>query len=75
MTNFEIDRLLGGTPCICGAVDTWHQECYQGKTHQQIVKSASAAYAKIRAALKAQRATLTKQAIEAVRSYGDSHEG
>lgn len=71
MTNLEIDRLLGGTPCICGTVDTWHKECYQGKTHQQIVKAASAAYAKIRRALKAKRIELTKQAIEAVRSYGD----
>lgn len=68
----EIDRMLDGTPCLCGAVDTWHQECYIDKTDQQIVREYSAVYARLRRAFQVQRRELVKATIAAVkRHYGD----
>ena len=29
MTEHEVERALGYTPCICGVIDgTWHGQCY-----------------------------------------------
>jgi hypothetical protein len=28
MNRLEVDRALGQTPCVCGDVETWHQQCY-----------------------------------------------
>ena len=55
MTEFEIDRLLGQTPCICGATNTWHGECYAGKTEEQITTAYRRVYAKLRAKFAKQR--------------------
>lgn len=48
MTEWQIDRLLGQTPCLCGRVDTWHQECYAGKTEKQVEAAYRKVYEKIR---------------------------
>lgn len=75
MTTSEIDLLLGGSPCLCGAVDTWHHECYAGKSGQQIVKERSTVYARIRRALTVKRREIVKATIEAVkRQCGDNGE-
>lgn len=37
MTDHEVERSLGYTPCVCGVINgTWHSECYRGKTKAQI---------------------------------------
>jgi len=37
MTDHEVERALGYSPCVCGVLDgTWHPECYRNKTRVQI---------------------------------------
>lgn len=32
LTDHEVERALGYTPCICGVIDgTWHDQCYRVK--------------------------------------------
>lgn len=45
---WAIDQALGQTPCVCGAVDTWHPGCYKGKTNEEIEAGYVKAYAKAR---------------------------
>jgi hypothetical protein len=48
MNRDEIDRLLGRTPCCCGDLETWHPECYAGKTTEQIAAAYAIARQEIR---------------------------
>jgi hypothetical protein len=53
MTDHEVERALGYTPCVCGVIDgTWHPECYVGKTRDQIAAGYKKAFAAARAHLK-----------------------
>ena len=64
MTEVEIDRLLGGTPCLCGTTDTWHFACYKGKTPAQATAASKRVYRKIRAKLKAERIEALAKVID-----------
>lgn len=44
MTRQEVDRACGQTPCLCGDIDTWHPECFAGKTPRQIAEGYDKAY-------------------------------
>jgi hypothetical protein len=49
MTEHEVERALGYTPCICGVIDgTWHSRCYVGKTPEQVQAGARRALAAAR---------------------------
>ncbi len=49
MTDHEVGRALGYTPCVCGKIDgTWHSECYRGKTKPQIAAGYKKAFANAR---------------------------
>jgi hypothetical protein len=48
---YALDEKIGQTPCLCGAIDTWHQSCYSGKTAEQIEAAYESAYKKARALL------------------------
>lgn len=52
MTDLEVDLALGMTPCVCGDCETWHQECYRGKTQAEIDAAYKVAYKKARLFLK-----------------------
>lgn len=52
MTNAEVERALGCTPCVCGALDTWHAQCYAGKSQDEIDAGYKRAFAKARRNLK-----------------------
>lgn len=55
MTEHEVERRLGYTPCVCGKIDgTWHPECYRGKTSEQITAGYRLAFAAARRHLKRQ---------------------
>jgi hypothetical protein len=64
MTEAEIDRALGGTPCVCGDLTTWHRECYACKTPEQIKAGYVRAYAKARRHLKTIREREAAQMME-----------
>lgn len=58
MTDFEVERELGYTPCVCGKLDgTWHRECYRGKTDEEIAAAYKRAFSKARRYLKTKAAT------------------
>ncbi len=49
MTDTEVERALGYTPCVCGVLNgTWHSECYVGKSKPQIRAGYKQAFAKAR---------------------------
>lgn len=53
LTDHEVERALGYTPCVCGKIDgTWHPECYRGKTKQQLDAGYKKAFANARRHLK-----------------------
>lgn len=65
MTDHEVERALGYTPCVCAVLDgTWHPKCYRGKTDEQIAAGYKRAFAAARRHLKKQAATLASQAVE-----------
>lgn len=64
MTDHEVDRALGYSPCVCGVIDgTWHSRCYHGKTDAELKAGLKRAYANARRHLKRQAATLAQSAI------------
>lgn len=55
MNRLEVDRALGQTPCICGEIETWHQQCYAkflGRPKHEIDAAMDAAYRTARRKLK-----------------------
>ena len=38
LSDYEVERELGQTPCLCGCLTFWHFECYRGKSDRQIKK-------------------------------------
>jgi hypothetical protein len=55
MTDTEVERALGYTPCICGVLNgTWHSKCYEGKTSKEIRVGYKNAFANARKHLKQQ---------------------
>lgn len=67
MTRFQIDRLIGQTPCLCANIETWHLECFAGKSDAAIKKGYNRAYATVRRWIATQRITLAKSAIASAR--------
>ena len=64
---WRIDKALGQTPCICGAVDTWHPKCYHGKSDKEIEEGYEKAYSKARVFLRKQATEKAKTAIKKAR--------
>ena len=65
MTDTEVERALGYTPCICGVIDgTWHWKCYRGKTSAQISAGYKKAFAAARRHLKLKRVIAVRIACE-----------
>lgn len=56
MTRFDVDRACGQTPCLCGDIETWHLECFAGKTATEVKAGYSRAYQIARAKLKTRAA-------------------
>ncbi len=55
MTDHEVERALGYTPCVCGLLTgTWHSMCYVGKTDAQIQSGMTRAFAAARRQLRQQ---------------------
>lgn len=65
MTDTEVERALGYTPCICGVIDgTWHDECYRIKRTKVQMKAAyKAAFENARAHLKSKAEVAAQVAI------------
>lgn len=55
MKERQIDEIFGQTPCLCGNVETWHPECYKGKSKAQVEASYKAVYLMLRAYLRSLR--------------------
>ena len=68
MRDHDIDRLLGQSPCLCGATDTWHQTCFSGKTREQIHADYDRVYAALKKHFGKMRAADRKAALKAMRS-------
>ena len=69
MTDREVERALGYTPCPCAVIDgTWHPKCFSGKTDEQIDAGHKRAFAAARRHLKKQAALLAVQAVERAKS-------
>ena len=62
MTQFEVDMALGQTPCLCGDCETWHPECFRGKSAEQVRAGYVGAYRKARRYL-ARRAARAANAV------------
>lgn len=57
LSDHEVERALGYTPCVCGVIDgTWHDRCYRGKTKAQIAAGYKLAFAAARRYLQAKAA-------------------
>ena len=66
MNRLEVDRALGQTPCICGDVETWHQECYAkflGRPKHEIAEAMDRAYTIARRKLKARGLAQARDAL------------
>lgn len=62
MTDHEVERTLGYTPCVCGVLNgTWHSECYRGKSKAQIDAGYKRAFAAARRFLHAKASDLAAQ--------------
>lgn len=72
MTEQEVDRHLGGTPCICGEVTFWHPECYAGKTKAEVKDAYRRVYAKIRRRLWLEGQAAAKRLISRMNSESPS---
>lgn len=48
LSDHDVERLVGQTPCLCGSVESWHPECYRGKTDAQIKAGYRTVFAKVR---------------------------
>lgn len=55
---------LNGDPCVCGARDTWHGECYRGLTQQQIDDKLKKVWNKIKIDYKKKVAALSRTVIK-----------
>ena len=65
LSDTEIERRLGYTPCVCGNLDgTWHPECYRGRSRQQINNATKQAIQKAREQFAAEDRSIKK---------GDNH--
>lgn len=64
MKRHQVDMFFGGTPCLCGSVQTWHRECYAGKTRAQV----EAAYKRVYRALRAYLGSLRRRELIALLS-------
>ena len=65
LSDFEVERMLGYSPCVCGVLDgTWHSKCYVGKTQKQIDAQYKTAILKAREHLKSIAANKASQAIK-----------
>lgn len=64
MTDHEVERTLGYTPCVCAVLDgAWHRQCYRDKTAEQIEAGYKRAFAAARRHLKKQAADATITAV------------
>lgn len=75
MTDHEVERALGYTPCVCGVIDgTWHWRCYRGKTDAELKAGIALAFRNARRHLKKQRAEALRVACGQPRVYRLWHE-
>lgn len=65
--RLSIDRILQQTPCICGATDTWHRACYNGKTDEQVASAYDRVYAKLAKTMPLTRKIIAIELIERAR--------
>ena len=64
MTDYEVERALGYSPCVCGVIDgTWHPECYRGKTKRQLADGAKQAMVNARTEVKRLQANAANAVI------------
>ena len=64
LSDHEVERILGYTPCVCGVLDgTWHDECYRGKNKAQLAAGHKSAMLKARVHLKTMAAAKAASAI------------
>lgn len=62
LSDTEVERRLGYTPCVCGNLDgTWHPECYRGKTRKQINNATKQAIQKAREQFAAEDSGIKKE--------------
>lgn len=62
MTDHEVERALGYTPCVCGVLSgTWHSECYRGKSKAQVEAGYKRAFAEARRYLHEKASGLSAQ--------------
>lgn len=74
MTDYEVERALGYTPCVCGVIDgTWHPQCYRGKTKEQLAAGQKRAFANARKHLKQLAAKSATQCVAAALAKGREH--
>jgi hypothetical protein len=71
LSDSDVERMLGFTPCVCGDLETWHFGCYRGKTKEQIADGYKRAFRLARAELKRRLANTANSAI--TRASGDRH--
>lgn len=64
MTDYEVERALGCTPCVCGDLETWHFACYAGKSHADLLAGYKAAMRKARTHLKRQADAMLLAALK-----------
>lgn len=73
MTDHEVERALGYTPCVCGAIDgTWHSRCYVGKTRAEIAAGHKRAFANARTHLKNKAKQSADKLVSAAQVERDS---
>ena len=66
MTDLEVERRLGYTPCVCGKLDgTWHAKCYRGLSEEEIAAAYKRAFSKARRYIKKTAETEAQKVVRA----------
>lgn len=65
MTDLEVQRALGYTPCVCGDFGgSWHSKCYYGLSREDVEQRMRSAMAKAKQALKRRAGVEAAEAIK-----------
>lgn len=69
MKREEVDRACGQTPCLCGAIDTWHPECFAGKSKSSVAAGYDKAYQIARRKLRSRAQETTRLLVGLVSAH------
>lgn len=68
LSRDAIVKIMHQTPCVCGSFETWHPECYRGKSQAEINHGYEKAYRAAAKQIRQDAADKTASAISAAKA-------